>query len=84
MKNQTSIHFLITEFYLNLFHNGYQLTETAMLQIYSIVYNYTMKKINSHAYVNKTYNEGKPLNHRNFCTKKKLSTSTIFRQIKTT
>ena len=41
-----------------------------MLQIYSIVYNYTLKKINSHAYINKTYNEGKPLNIGTFVLKK--------------
>ena len=35
--------------------------ETAMLQIYSTVYFYTLKKINSHAYITKTYHEGKPL-----------------------
>ena len=34
---------------------------TAMLQIYSIVYNYTLAKINSQAYITKTYHEGKPL-----------------------
>ena len=41
-----------------------------MLQIYSIVYNYTLKKINSHAYINRTYNEGKPLNFGTFVLKK--------------
>ena len=35
--------------------------ETAMLQIYSTVYYYTLKKVNSHAYITKTYHEGKPL-----------------------
>ena len=35
--------------------------ETAMLQIYSTVYYYTLKKLNSHAYITKTYHEGKPL-----------------------
>ena len=33
--------------------------EIAMLQIYSIVYNYTLKKLNSQAYITKTYHEGK-------------------------
>ena len=32
-----------------------------MLQIYSIVYENTLRKINSHAYITKTYHEGKPL-----------------------
>ena len=32
-----------------------------MLQIYSTVYYYTQKKLNSYAYITKTYHEGKPL-----------------------
>ena len=32
-----------------------------MLQIYSTVYENTLRKINSHAYITKTYHEGKPL-----------------------
>ena len=32
-----------------------------MLQIYSTVYENTLRKIDSHAYITKTYNEGKPL-----------------------
>ena len=35
--------------------------ETAMLQIYSTVYENTLRKINSHAYNTKTYHEVKPL-----------------------
>ena len=35
--------------------------ETAMLQIYPIVHNYTVNKLNSQAYITKTYHEGKPL-----------------------
>ena len=35
--------------------------ETAMLQNYSTVYYHTLKKLNSHAYITKTYHEGKPL-----------------------
>ena len=35
--------------------------ETAMLQIYSTVYYYTLKKLNSQAHITKTYHEGKPL-----------------------
>ena len=31
-----------------------------MLQIYSTVYENTLKQINSHAYITKTYHEGKP------------------------
>ena len=32
-----------------------------MLQIYSTVYEKTLRKINAHAYFTKTYHEGKPL-----------------------
>ena len=32
-----------------------------MLQIYSTVYYYTLKKLNSYAYITNTYLEGKPL-----------------------
>ena len=35
--------------------------ETAMLQIYSFVYYYNLKRLNSHAYITRTYHEGKPL-----------------------
>ena len=35
--------------------------ETAMLQIYSTVYENTLRKINFHAYNTKTYHEGKSL-----------------------
>ena len=35
--------------------------EIAMLQIYSTVYEHTLRKINSHACITKTYHEGKPL-----------------------
>ena len=35
--------------------------ETAMLQIYSTVYYYTQKKLNSYAYITKTFHERKPL-----------------------
>ena len=34
--------------------------ETAMLQSYSTVYENTIKKTNSHAYITITYHEGKP------------------------
>ena len=35
--------------------------QTAMLQIYTIVHNYTLKEINSQAFKTKTYHGGKPL-----------------------
>ena len=35
------------------------MVETAMLQIYSIVHNHTLKKIISQAYITNTYHEGK-------------------------
>ena len=35
------------------------MVETAMLQIYPIVHNHTLKKINSQAYITNTYHEGK-------------------------
>ena len=40
-----------------------------MLQIYSTVYCYTLKKLNSHAYITKTYHEGKPLPFGTFVLK---------------
>ena len=44
--------------------------ETAMLQIYSTVNYHTLKKVNSHAYITKTYHEGKPLPIRTFDLKR--------------
>ena len=41
--------------------------ETAMLQIYSTIYENTLKKIHSHAYITKTYHEVKPLPIGTFC-----------------
>ena len=35
--------------------------ETAKLQIYSVVHENSLQKINSHAYITQTYHEGKPL-----------------------
>ena len=35
--------------------------ETAMLQLYSIVHDYSLRKISSQAYITKTYHESKPL-----------------------
>ena len=40
-----------------------------MLQIFSIVHNYTLKKMNSQAYITKTYHEGKPLTLGTFVLK---------------
>ena len=47
--------------------------ETAMLQIYSIVHNYTLKKLNPQAYITKTYHEGKPLPLGTFVLKRKFT-----------
>ena len=44
--------------------------ETAMLQIYSTVYENTLQKINSHAYLTKRYHEGKPLPFGTFILKR--------------
>ena len=40
---------------------GFLAVETAMLQIYSTVFENALRKINSHAFNTKTYQEGKPL-----------------------
>ena len=47
--------------------------ETAMLQIYSTVYENTLQKINSHAYITKTYHEGKPLPIGSFVLKRNFT-----------
>ena len=47
--------------------------ETAMLQIYSTVYENTLRKINSHAYITKTYHEGKPLPIGTFVLKRNFT-----------
>ena len=44
-----------------------------MLQIYSIVHNYTLKKLNSQAYITKTYREGKPLPLGTFVLKRNFT-----------
>ena len=44
-----------------------------MLQLYSTVYKNTLKKINSHAYITKTYQEGKPLPIGTFVLKRNFS-----------
>ena len=47
--------------------------ETAMLKIYSTVYENTLRKINSHAYIIKTYHEGKPLSIGTFVLKRNFT-----------
>ena len=47
--------------------------ETAMLQIYSTVYENTLRKINSHAYITKTYHEGKSLPIGTFVLKRNFT-----------
>ena len=44
-----------------------------MLQIYSTVYENTLRKINSHAYSTKTYHEGKPLPIGTFVLKRNFT-----------
>ena len=44
-----------------------------MLQIYSTVYENTLRKINSHAYITKTYNEGTPLPIGTFVPKRNFT-----------
>ena len=46
---------------------------TAMLQIYSIVHNYTLKKINSQAYITKTDHEGNSLPFGTFVLKRNFT-----------
>ena len=47
--------------------------ETAMLQMYSTVYDNTLQKINSHAYITKTYHDGKPLPIGTFVLKRNFT-----------
>ena len=47
--------------------------KTAMLQLYSTVYEYTLKKSNSTAYITKTYHEGKPLPFGTFVLKRNFT-----------
>ena len=47
--------------------------ETAMLQIYSTVYENTLRRINYHAYITKIYNEGKPLPIGTFVLKRNFT-----------
>ena len=44
-----------------------------MLQIFTILHNYTPKKINSQAYITKTYHEGKPLALGTFVLKRNFT-----------
>ena len=44
-----------------------------MLQIYSTVYENTLRKINSHAYITKTYHEGKPFPIGTFVLKRNFT-----------
>ena len=44
-----------------------------MFQIYSTVYENTLRKINSHAYITKTYHEGKPLSIGTFALKRNFT-----------
>ena len=44
-----------------------------MLQIYSTLYENTLRKINSHAYITKTYHEGKPLPIGTFVLKRNFT-----------
>ena len=44
-----------------------------MLQIYFIVHNYTLKKLNSQAYITKTYHEGKLLPLGTFVLKRNFT-----------
>ena len=45
----------------------------ALLQIYSTVYENTLIKINSHAYITETYHEGKPLHISTFVLKRNFT-----------
>ena len=72
MTNQILFHFF-TEHSQNPFHNGFLAVETAMLQINSTVYENTLRKINSHAYITKAYHEGKPLPIGTFVLKRNFT-----------
>ena len=47
--------------------------ETAMLQLYSIVYENSLRKINPHAYITKSFHEGKPLPIGTFVLKRNFT-----------
>ena len=56
--------------------------ETAMLQIYSTEYENTLRKFNSHAYITKTYHEGKPLPIGIFVLKRNFTHVHFFDKLK--
>ena len=60
MINQISTHFFNKTLSKSI-PQWFLAVKTAMLQIYSTVYENTLRKISSHAYNTKTYHEGKPL-----------------------
>ena len=53
-----------------------------MLQIYSTIHDYTLRKINSQAYITKTYHEGKPLPLGTFVLKGNLAHVNFSDQLK--
>ena len=71
MTNQTLIHFYRT--LSEPIPQWFFAVETAMLQIYSTVYENTLRKINSHAFITKTYHEGKPLPIGTFVLKRNFT-----------
>ena len=71
MINQISTHFYRT--LSKPIPHWFLAVETAMLQIYSIVYENILRKINSHAYITKTYHEGKPLPIGTFVLKRNFT-----------
>ena len=69
-------HILIRFFYRTLskpIPQWFLAVETAMLQIYSTVYENTLRTINSHAYITKTYHESKPLPYGSFVLKRNFT-----------
>ena len=56
--------------------------ETAFSQIYSTVNYYTVRKINSQAYISKTYHERKPLPLRNFVHRRNFSQNNFSDKLK--
>ena len=55
------------------FPHWFVAVETAILQLYSTVYENILRKINSHAYITKTYHEGKPLPIGTFVLKRNFT-----------
>ena len=58
--DKTDLNFFFYKTFSKPIPQWFLAVETAMLQIYSTVYYHTLKKLNSHAYITKTYHEGKP------------------------